>query len=146
MHCDVALWHTERVRQTSIERATAFADRTGARCPRCEYVLRGLTDPICPECGERFTLQQLVNNRYAPKLHVATGFGFLASSIILGATVILAPLAFIYFAIAIWWAAAQHRIAEMSLGLRRTFLVIAWLPLVAILGFIAIAIVGSLLL
>lgn len=108
--------------------------------------MKGLTKPQCPECGKSFTLDELVDNRYAPRLHVVTGFGFLGSSIILGATIILAPLAFIYFAIAIWWAAAQHRIAEMSLGLRRTILVIAWLPLVAILGFIAIAILGTLLL
>src|SRR3954470_8548137 len=24
------------------------------RCPLCEYNLRGLTDPRCPECGHRF--------------------------------------------------------------------------------------------
>lgn len=74
-----------------------------------------------------------------------TGFGFLGSAIMLGGTVILAPLAFVYFGIAIWWAAAQHRIAEMSLGLRRVFLVIAWLPLVGILGSIAVSILGLLL-
>jgi len=133
------------VGQTSTENATVFADRIGARCPRCNYVLKGLTKPQCPECGKSFTLDELVDNRYAPKLHVVTGFGFLGSSIILGATIILVPLAFIYFALAIWWAAAQHRIAEMSLGLRRIFLVIAWLPLAAILGFIAVAILGMLL-
>lgn len=139
------LWHTEAVRQTSIESATAFADRIGARCPRCEYILRGLAEPVCPECGRPFSLDELVKSRYAPRLHVVIGFGFLASSMILGATIILAPLAFVYFASAIWWAAAQHRVAEMSLGLRRLLVVIAWLPLVGILGFIAVSIFGLLL-
>ena len=23
------------------------------RCRKCEYILRGLREPICPECGER---------------------------------------------------------------------------------------------
>ena len=25
----------------------------GPRCRRCGYILRGLTEPRCPECGER---------------------------------------------------------------------------------------------
>lgn len=27
------------------------------RCPLCDYDLRGLTEPRCPECGYRFDLQ-----------------------------------------------------------------------------------------
>jgi hypothetical protein len=23
------------------------------RCRRCDFILRGITEPICPECGER---------------------------------------------------------------------------------------------
>src|SRR4051812_9296702 len=28
--------------------------RHDVRCPLCDYNLRGLTDPRCPECGHRF--------------------------------------------------------------------------------------------
>ncbi len=30
-------------------------------CPLCEYNLRGLTEPRCPECGYRFTWQELMD-------------------------------------------------------------------------------------
>ena len=100
---------------------------------------------MCPECGELFTLDELVQSRYAPRLHVVTGIGLLGSSILLGATVILVPLAFVYFGLSIWWAAAQHRVAEMPLWLRRVFVVLAWFPMVAILGLIALAALGMLL-
>ena len=29
-------------------------------CPNCGYNLRGLTAADCPECGEKFTLEELV--------------------------------------------------------------------------------------
>ena len=28
-------------------------DRLETRCRKCNYILRGLTEPRCPECGER---------------------------------------------------------------------------------------------
>ena len=28
-------------------------------CPKCDYDLRGLTEPRCPECGEAFSLQEV---------------------------------------------------------------------------------------
>ena len=31
----------------------------GLSCPLCEYDLRGLTEPRCPECGYRFTWEEL---------------------------------------------------------------------------------------
>jgi hypothetical protein len=31
------------------------------RCPLCEYDLRGLTEPRCPECGFRFTWAELLD-------------------------------------------------------------------------------------
>ncbi len=34
------------------------------RCPRCDYNLRGLIDPRCPECGLRFRWLELVHSRY----------------------------------------------------------------------------------
>src|SRR5262245_35806158 len=36
-------------------------------CPLCEYDLRGLTEPRCPECGSRFTWDELRDP--AKKLH-----------------------------------------------------------------------------
>lgn len=34
-------------------------------CPMCEYDLRGLPEPRCPECGFRFTWQELLDPRRA---------------------------------------------------------------------------------
>jgi len=31
------------------------------RCPLCEYELRGLIDPLCPECGYRFEWPDLLD-------------------------------------------------------------------------------------
>jgi hypothetical protein len=35
----------------------AFVRDRDVSCPRCAYNLRNLTRPICPECGETFTLR-----------------------------------------------------------------------------------------
>ncbi|HEX2971444.1 MAG TPA: hypothetical protein VHP11_03885, partial [Tepidisphaeraceae bacterium] len=32
------------------------------RCPKCDYILHGLTQPRCPECGEIFSSEELVAN------------------------------------------------------------------------------------
>lgn len=32
-------------------------------CPQCGYDLRGLSEARCPECGTRFTLEQLVRSQ-----------------------------------------------------------------------------------
>jgi hypothetical protein len=39
------------------------AQREDLLCPLCEYNLRGLTDPRCPECGYRFDWDQLRDER-----------------------------------------------------------------------------------
>jgi hypothetical protein len=36
-------------------------------CPLCEYNLRGLTEPRCPECGYRFQWAELIDEKL--KLH-----------------------------------------------------------------------------
>lgn len=41
-----------RVRRAAYRRRVAV---TRGECPRCAYSLRGLPEPRCPECGERFT-------------------------------------------------------------------------------------------
>ena len=33
-----------------------FLRRRTIRCPKCDYNLRDLTRPVCPECGEELTL------------------------------------------------------------------------------------------
>ena len=49
-------------RETAVERA----QRLGATaecaitCPNCGYNLTGLTDTRCPECGARYTLNELL--------------------------------------------------------------------------------------
>ncbi len=43
----------------SSERRADQDGEGGAHCPLCEYDLRGLTEPRCPECGYRFTWEEL---------------------------------------------------------------------------------------
>lgn len=49
-------------RETATERAARLRGR-GAEvivCPVCSYNMTGLREPTCPECGAKFTLQELV--------------------------------------------------------------------------------------
>lgn len=49
-------------RETAVERAARLA-RLGVedlRCPLCGYSMEGLHTSDCPECGARFTIQQLI--------------------------------------------------------------------------------------
>jgi DNA-directed RNA polymerase subunit RPC12/RpoP len=48
--------------ETRIERMSRSEARTEGliRCPQCGYDLRGLSEARCPECGSRYTLDQLV--------------------------------------------------------------------------------------
>jgi len=52
----VLLW-----RETAAERAERIRHSAGdvVFCPRCGYNMTGLYEPRCPECGARFTLNQL---------------------------------------------------------------------------------------
>ena len=34
-------------------------EQATSRCPKCDYDLRGLTEPRCPECGEAFSSQEV---------------------------------------------------------------------------------------
>ena len=41
-----------------------------SRCPKCDYDLRGLTKPRCPECGKAFSsgeLAEYADRRWAPQ-------------------------------------------------------------------------------
>lgn len=52
----VLLW-----KETAAERADRIRKSAGdvVFCPRCGYNMTGLYEPRCPECGARFTLNQL---------------------------------------------------------------------------------------
>ncbi|TVQ53444.1 MAG: hypothetical protein EA377_07985 [Phycisphaerales bacterium] len=49
-------------KETSVERADRLRSRIGTNaivCPSCGYNLTGLRESSCPECGAKFTLDQL---------------------------------------------------------------------------------------
>ncbi len=39
----------------------------GARCSKCAYLLRGLPEPVCPECGQRFDPSDSASFTLAPR-------------------------------------------------------------------------------
>ena len=39
------------------------AEASPVLCPLCDYDLRGLAEPQCPECGYRFTWDELTDPR-----------------------------------------------------------------------------------
>ncbi|HEY2584665.1 MAG TPA: hypothetical protein VGI81_02745 [Tepidisphaeraceae bacterium] len=53
----VLLW-----RETAAERAQRLtaSSRSTVACPTCGYNLTGLSEARCPECGSRFTLDELI--------------------------------------------------------------------------------------
>jgi len=60
-----ALWLIATVyfwQETPAERASRISDsgRADIPCPKCGYNLRGLMEARCPECGTRFTLDELL--------------------------------------------------------------------------------------
>ena len=129
-------------RQSDLQR---YIERTDAWCPSCGYKLQGITVEKCPECGNELILDELIRSRYAPRMHVATGFGFLISSIVLSATIVLMPLGLICFGLAIWWAAAQDRFAQMTLDSRKRMLYLSWAPVIGVALVIVSAVLYSLL-
>jgi len=50
--------HTDPTDTTAVARPSGPVDRD-ISCPLCEYNLRALTEPRCPECGFRFTWDEL---------------------------------------------------------------------------------------
>jgi DNA-directed RNA polymerase subunit RPC12/RpoP len=49
-------------RETAVERArrATASTKSAITCPTCGYNLTGLTESRCPECGSRFTLDELL--------------------------------------------------------------------------------------
>jgi len=118
-----------------------YIEKTDAWCPCCGYKLRGIAADRCPECGKELVLDELIRSRYTPRLHVATGFGFLVSSIMLSATIVLIPLGMVCFGVCIWWAAAQDRFGQMDLATRKRILYLSWSPVFVVAILVAAALV-----
>ena len=59
-------------RETAAERAQRVSSSTKSAiaCPTCGYNLTGLTESRCPECGSRFTLDELLALQLQPKTEV----------------------------------------------------------------------------
>jgi hypothetical protein len=47
-------------RESAAERAARLKGSDALVCPTCGYNLTGLSEPRCPECGSRFTLDELL--------------------------------------------------------------------------------------
>lgn len=61
----VLLWLLQTIfvwRETGSERASRLRGATGSviACPQCGYNLTGLGQAVCPECGSRYTLEELL--------------------------------------------------------------------------------------
>ncbi len=55
------LWRATPLETIREARPAATGDSTAeVVCPRCRYVLNGLREARCPECGEQYTLDQLL--------------------------------------------------------------------------------------
>jgi hypothetical protein len=48
------------------ERVNRYLDKHKIDCPKCGYALRGLSEPVCPECGMRLTIAYLLGPRHRP--------------------------------------------------------------------------------
>ena len=46
------------------------AVNNGVPCPLCDYDLRGLSEPRCPECGYRFSWHELLDPKIAPHAYL----------------------------------------------------------------------------
>lgn len=53
------LWH----RKSRGKALTDIEGRINLNCPNCGYVMLGLSESRCPECGARFTLDELVRRQ-----------------------------------------------------------------------------------
>jgi hypothetical protein len=71
----ILLWLIATVfiwRETAAERAERIAGSSGSAiaCPICGYNLTGLTESRCPECGSKFTLDELLASQPNNKVEI----------------------------------------------------------------------------
>ena len=52
-HVRVPICNADQVREY-------IARTRGAKCPRCRYCLDGLPSDVCPECGQRLSVREIV--------------------------------------------------------------------------------------
>lgn len=56
---------------TNADQVRGYVALTHAHCPRCHYALRGLRDPVCPECGLALTVEELTKPRGLAAVRIA---------------------------------------------------------------------------
>src|SRR5687767_283643 len=69
---------------------TARKNRVGdsPHCPKCDYLLHGLTSPTCPECGHPVTESNIVKGeRQTNRKSLAMGLVFLTVPLLLASTI-----------------------------------------------------------
>ena len=92
----------------------------GRHCPQCDYPLKGVSKPVCPECGSAFDLRKIriagyqkrtVASRIAVSLTVLIVIGLLALAIIFMQTQsgTLLGLVFVAFACIMAGVPLAHR-------------------------------------
>ena len=87
----------ERRAQRS-ERIRSFLADHDASCPRCEYNLRGLVTPACPECGDELDVGiRLADPKMGPYIAVLTAaaLGFGGAALMAAVAAVGAPTS--------WW-------------------------------------------
>lgn len=69
LHCDQPLYVHYDAGEVEQQRIREWLRRSeprgpipdvGLRCPKCAYILTGLTETECPECGCRFSVEKLI--------------------------------------------------------------------------------------
>ncbi len=104
-------------------------------CPKCQYNLRGLTLPRCPECGFAFDWQNLPQMRagteessWTPGDRIALGFAIAVLLAIAAATPLIgiAVLVVVLLAIAAFQACFEMVFARLILGALSRRLFRAW--------------------
>jgi len=89
----------------------------GLKCPHCGYALEGLAEPICPECGNRFSPDWLYSADYEYAINwthrrktIAWSIGLLlAGAIVYAAASVGGMFLFMLFAVCGWGAAHLAR-------------------------------------
>jgi hypothetical protein len=54
---------TTRWPVTNADQVRDYVAATGVACPRCRYPLKGVRDPVCPECGAQLSVRLLSRPR-----------------------------------------------------------------------------------
>lgn len=111
-----------------------------AACPGCGYCLRGLRDPVCPECGLQLSVSMLTGRRRwelpAPgvcalvAINVGLALAVMASAVLHGGTLPrlawLAPAVLGAFACSVAYWPVFLRMVDRGVEMPRPFVGTAW--------------------